>query len=111
MKKSALIFIILLSFIATTIILTPSLFSSGKFSVTGLVYKNVKSRPVSSVWVILSQQDRVKGRALTGDDGKYYIGRLEKGEYKITVKRDREKILFEGQIMLPENKNYDIKLD
>jgi len=55
-------------------------------------------RPVRSVWVIASQSGTEKGRALTGDDGKYYIGNMSGGDYD------------SGQIHLPEDRVFNISI-
>ncbi len=75
--------------------------------ITGKVTAS-SDEPVSSVWVVLVQNEVEKGRALTGDDGKYYIGSLEKGTYTIVVK-GKEKELFRGQVQLPRDQEHDVR--
>jgi hypothetical protein len=81
--------------------------SPGRSSVRGAVSKS--GRPVSSAWVIVSQSGQEKGRALTGDDGKYYIGYLNDATYDIVVLKDKSQ-LFKGQISLPKNATFNIKV-
>lgn len=73
--------------------------------VKGLVSSS--NRPLRSVWVIASQSGQEKGRSLTGDDGRYYIGNLSDGTYDILVLRGREPI-YRGQVKLPESSNFNI---
>src|SRR5262252_9850923 len=56
-------------------------------------------RPARSVWVIISLNGREKGRSLTGDDGKYYIGDLDPGTYDFVVQRGDQ--LYKGRATLP----------
>ena len=67
------------------------------------------NRPVRSVWVIASQSGAEKGRALTGDDGKYYIGNLTAGAYDIAVFQGRQQI-YSSQINLRENTLFNINI-
>ena len=77
--------------------------------VTGTVTRSTK--PVSNYWVIVYQSDILIGRSITGDDGKYYIGHLDKGTYTIVVrKKMKGNNLFTDDIILPDSKIYDIKI-
>jgi hypothetical protein len=67
------------------------------------------NKPVRSVWVIASQSGTEKGRALTGDDGKYYIGNLAEGAYDIAVFQGKQQI-YVGQINLPQNRLFNINI-
>ena len=66
-------------------------------------------RPVRSVWVIAAQNGRDTARSLTGDDGRYYIGNLQPGRYDVTVSNGKNS-LHKGQIDLPANTTYNIRL-
>jgi hypothetical protein len=66
-------------------------------------------RPVRSVWVIASQSGTEKGRALTGDDGKYYIGNMSAGGYDIVVFQGKQQV-YSGQIHLPEDRVFNISI-
>jgi hypothetical protein len=69
------------------------------------------SKPASSTWVIAYAGATQKGRSLTGDDGKYYIGGLSPGTYSIVVRKQPTSVnLFQGQISLPQNKIYNVKI-
>ena len=57
-------------------------------------------RPLRSAWVIASQAGQEKGKSLTGDDGKYYIGNLENGVYDLVVMNGKKQI-YSGQVTLP----------
>ena len=67
------------------------------------------NRPVRSVWVIASQSGMERGRALTGDDGKYYIGNLNAGAYDLIVFQGKQQV-YSGQINLPENRLFNITI-
>jgi len=66
-------------------------------------------RPARSVWVIASQSGMEKGRALTGDDGKYYIGKMSAGGYDIVVFQGKQQV-YSGQIHLPEDRVFNISI-
>jgi hypothetical protein len=65
--------------------------------------------PVRSVWVIVGQSGRDKARSLTGDDGRYYIGNLEPGQYYVTVSNGKSQ-LHKGQVSLPKDRTYNIRI-
>ena len=72
---------------------------------------SASSKPASSVWVILNAGSSQKGISLTGDDGRYYISGLENGTYTIMVrKKTTGANLFKGQIKLPQNRIYNVKI-
>jgi hypothetical protein len=77
--------------------------------VTGKVISATSKKPISSLLVVVYENGTVKGRSLTGDDGKYYIGYLNNKIYTITVEKNRQKI-FTSQIRLPDNQNYNIEI-
>ena len=79
----------------------------GSTYVKGVVTQS--NRAVRSVWVIASQSGVERGRALTGDDGKYYIAGLGSGAYDIVVFQGKQQI-FSGQINLPENRLFNITI-
>ncbi|HEX6896546.1 MAG TPA: hypothetical protein VF146_14805 [Bryobacteraceae bacterium] len=75
--------------------------------ITGKVVQ--RSNPVRSIWVLLYDGNRLQGRSLTGDDGRYYIGGLENKSYTIIVKRQpTASNLFTQQVTLPKNRQFDI---
>ena len=66
-------------------------------------------RPVPSAWVVVSQNGSEKGKALTGDDGKFYISNLSDGPYQLAVYRgDRQ--LSNEQVNLPGDSNHNVSL-
>jgi len=78
--------------------------------VTGKV-TSASSTPVRSVWVVLYEGSSPKSRSLTGDDGRYYIGRLDRRTYTIIVRRQiAGSDLFKSQVSLPRNRVFDIRL-
>lgn len=58
-----------------------------------------------SVWVILSKDGKEIGRALTGDDGRYYIKALRGGTYDVSVRKGKSD-LCKGQVDLPDYTDY-----
>jgi hypothetical protein len=78
--------------------------------VTGRVTAGT-STPARSVWVILYDGAVEKGRSLTGDDGRYYIGNLQSKTYTIVVRRQIAGAdLVRNQVNLPSNRVYNIRL-
>jgi hypothetical protein len=75
--------------------------------ITGVVLKS--GHPVSSVWVIVNQGSYQKGRSLTGDDGRYYVERLEPGTYEVLIMSGTVE-LFRRQVDLPRDRIYNIQV-
>lgn len=97
------------------ILLLAALFSLTAFSanpgprhIKGMVTAST-GRPVTSVWVTVSQGGTEKGRSLTGDDGKYYISNLDDGTYDIVVLQG-SRALYRGQVSLPVNSSHNISI-
>ena len=67
------------------------------------------NKPLRSVWVIVSQSGEERGRYLTGDDGKFYIGNLPAGDYDIAVWQGKQQIHSE-RINLSGNKILNIAI-
>ena len=81
--------------------------AAGQTFVSGNVF-NPDGRPAVSVWVILQGPQR-EWQFLTGGDGSYFIGYIQPGQYRITVRR-RDTDLFSAAISLPADERYDIRL-
>ncbi len=80
---------------------------------TGKVTTRTKSpTPVRSVWVILFEANIQRGRSITADDGKYYIGGLDDDKtYTIVVRRQiTGNNIFKTQVSLPQNRFYNIQV-
>ena len=75
---------------------------------TGMV-KSSSGAPLASVWVIISQDGVQKGKSLTGNDGKYYISNLGGGTYQVVVMKSKRQ-LYQAQINMPGDGNYDIQI-
>ena len=75
--------------------------------ITGRVVARSSNRPMAAVWVTVYDNGTVRGRSLTGDDGRYYISRLDQQAYDVVVTRGRQ-TLARRQVHLPENTKYDI---
>ena len=67
------------------------------------------NKPLRSVWVIVSQKEQERGRYLTGDDGKFYIGNLSSGDYDIVVWQGKQQI-YSSRVSLPGNKVFNITI-
>jgi len=67
------------------------------------------NKPVRSVWVIISQSGQERGRYLTGDDGKFYIGNLPSGDCDIAVWQGKQQI-YSSRINLPGNNVFNIAI-
>ncbi len=76
--------------------------------VTGTVYRP-NGKPAIGVSVHL-ERTGTKLSFRTGGDGRYFIGYVKPGNYKISVNRNRTEI-FLRLISLPANERYDIKLN
>ena len=91
--------------------LTPLLRSPARAQqtyVTGTVYR-ANGKPAVGVSVHL-ERTGTKLSFRTGGDGRYFIGYVKPGNYKISVTRNRTEI-FLRLISLPANERYDIKLN
>jgi hypothetical protein len=75
--------------------------------ITGRVVTRTSKRPIPAVWVIVYENGKVRGRSLTGDDGRYYIAGLVEKSYDLAVMRGRT-TLIRRPVRLPENASYDI---
>ncbi len=80
---------------------------SGQNYIRGTV--TAAGRPLVSAWIVLSQNGDEKRRFLTGDDGKYYIGKISPGAYDLTVLQGRVE-RFKAQVNLPEESVYNINI-
>jgi hypothetical protein len=70
-----------------------------------------QSNPARSVWVIVFDGANLKGRSLTGDDGRYYIGGLEEKTYTVVVRRQASgNNLVSQSVSLPQNRVHNIEL-
>jgi len=67
-------------------------------SVRGTVSTAART-PAGGVWVALKLGGVERARALTADDGKYFIASLEPGDYAVSVLRDQA-VLYNGQVSL-----------
>jgi Carboxypeptidase regulatory-like domain len=69
------------------------------------------SSPARSVWVMVYDGPTLKGRSLTGDDGRYYIAGLDDKTYTIVVRKQASgSNLVSQSVVLPQNRVHDITL-
>ena len=94
-------------FMLTLTTTAPAAQAAGNY-ITGTVYTS-SGQPAASLWVRIHRDSIEKGRSLSGDDGKYYIGDLEQGTYTLTVERQGW-VLFTMTVRLSENRVVDITL-
>jgi len=72
---------------------------------------SAQAGPARSVWVIVFDGNRLRGKSLTGDDGHYYIGRLEAGTYTVVVRRQASgNNLVSESVSLPQDRVRNIRL-
>jgi len=65
-------------------------------------------QPANAVWVVL-QKDGRDWRYLTGYDGRFFIGNLRPGSYRLSVTRDG-RALHSATVTLPASLPHDIRL-
>jgi hypothetical protein len=82
---------------------------NGNASIRGTVSQS--GQPLRSVWVVVIQNGAERGRSLTGDDGRYYIGELSEGGYEVVVmKAGVGEICPRRRVNLPADQRYDIRV-
>jgi hypothetical protein len=83
----------------------------GTYTLAGRVLSHV-SRPAVNLWVLVYEGNVLRGRSLTGDDGSYFIPRLEAKTYIIIVKKDlrSSQDLFRSDVRLPLTSSFIIRL-
>ena len=107
MSKQAIVRACLSVIVAASFAAAAIGFQSRANYVKGAVTQSAK--PLRSVWVIASQSGQERGRYLTGDDGKFYIGNLPTGEFDIAVWQGKQQI-YSGRISLPGNNVFNIAI-
>lgn len=76
-------------------------------SVRGTV-RNRTGRPAVSVWVIVSRGGR-DWKFLTGGDGRYFIGYIDPGRYRLEVRKGGTQV-YSDTVTLSGNEVHDIRL-
>jgi hypothetical protein len=79
----------------------------GSYSLRGTVTSG--GRAAACVWVVVQRDGQELGRALTADDGRYYVSRLEPGSYRVLVRRGPATV-YNVPLTLTDNAVYDIVL-
>lgn len=77
--------------------------------ITGKITYQSNGRCADGLWVEIYFGGSLKGRSLTGDDGRYLIAGLTPGGYELVVKRGMN-VLLRQNIRIPVNRYYDIQL-
>lgn len=109
MKSATLLFLVVALIVVFHEVSAQGNTSSSAEYITGKV--TAGSNPAPSVWVILYEGTNEKGRSLTGDDGRYYIGNIEKKTYTIVVRKQiTGGNLVSQQVSLPANRVFDIRV-
>lgn len=88
---------LVLVLVAAAALILPALASAA--SLSGRVTE-AGGGPAASVWMVVSQGGGEVKRSLTGDDGRYYLDGLAKGNYQVTVEQ-RGKVVHSRQASLP----------
>jgi outer membrane usher protein FimD/PapC len=104
MKRARVFIPGLVLMLATGVALAPAAYAA---ELAGTVF-SASGQPVPSVWVVLTQGEE-KGRFLTGDDGKYYIGNINPGDYQMQVKRG-DAVLLRSTVHVPASGNHNLRL-
>lgn len=87
----------------------PARASSGDY-VTGTV-TTAQSKPAPSMWVMVYDGAVLKGRTLTGNDGRYFVGGLVEKTYTIVVRKQISgSNLASKTITLPQDRLCNLKL-
>ena len=81
--------------------------ASGDAYIKGAVTR--AGQPVRAAWVSVRQNGVERGSSPTGDDGRYYVGGLDNGNYEIVVSQGNRPVC-QRQVRLPEESRYDIAL-
>lgn len=95
--------------LAAVLAMVVSMQAAGVGFIKGAVTR--AGHPVRSVWVTVTQNGNEKGSSPTGDDGRYFVGGLDKGGvYEIVVTQGDQR-LCKRQFRLSENNGvYNIEL-
>lgn len=107
MKRATVLMAALTLVAMTTLVLAPAAYAGGE-TLRGTVI-TTSGAPAASVWVVVIQGGAEKGRSLSADNGKYYIGNLEPGAYEVQVKRG-DTAIYTGSVSLPREGGFDIRL-
>lgn len=106
--RNALLAVLVHSLIVVGLPAPPSAEAQPSQSIRGSVV-TASGQPLGSLWVVLERDGRAHGRALTADDGRYYIPRLEDGLYLLLVLRGQSTV-YRAQVSLPADSVYEIVL-
>lgn len=77
--------------------------------VTGEIKYAATGSAARGLWVEVYLGTMLKGRSLTGDDGRYYVAGLTPGSFEIVVKQNMTVLLRQG-ITLPAQRTSDFML-
>lgn len=81
-----------------------------RYYLSGKVTYSSNSRPARSVWIYLFDGRVRRSRTLTGDDGRFYIGKLERKTYTVVVKQRHKRDYRFGNVTLPKHQDIEIVL-
>jgi hypothetical protein len=69
------------------------------------------SNPARSLWVMVFDGSQLKGRSLTGDDGRFYVGGLDQKAYTVVVRKQASGSNLSSQpVTLPHDQVHNIVL-
>ena len=106
--RNALLVVLASSLLVSGLPATPAAAGEANHSIRGSVV-TPSGQPAGSVWVVLERDGNAYGRALTADDGRYYIPRLEAGPYVLLVRRGQSTV-YRAQVSLPADTVHEIVL-
>lgn len=79
-------------------------------SLTGVVY-SAAGQPAPSLVVKVLKNGHERGRSLTGDDGRYFIGSVQAGTYTVVVtRRQGDNPLLQKQVQVNGDTRLDLRL-
>jgi len=106
--RNALLLVLAVSLLVGIVGAAPCAAGEAAYSIRGSVV-TPSGQPAGSVWVVVERDGNAYGRALTADDGRYYIPRLEAGPYLLLVRRGQSTV-YRAQVSLPADTVHEIVL-
>ncbi len=90
-------------------LLCPNIVLSETGYVSGKITDSRTGKCVAAAWVHVYSGTILKGKSLTGDDGRFYVSRLGAGSYEVVIRKGMV-VLYRAIINLPEQRMYNVQL-